>query len=119
YWWQCLANPQRAARFKYHPGEFSSSRAAGGRFMSISIYFGRVVKQLRDSRRLSQEALAERADLNRTYLGEVERGVAVPSLATVAKIAAAFGVSTSELLARSESLLKGESQHAELETLAL
>jgi transcriptional regulator with XRE-family HTH domain len=87
--------------------------------MSISIYFGRVVKQLRDSRRLSQEALAERADLNRTYLGEVERGVAVPSLATVAKIAAAFGVSTSELLARSESLLQGESQHAELETLAL
>lgn len=78
--------------------------------MSISVYFGRVVRQLRDTRRLSQEALAERADLNRTYLGEVERGVAIPSLATIAKIAAAFNLSTSDLIARSEFLLNSESQ---------
>ncbi|HTF95557.1 MAG TPA: helix-turn-helix transcriptional regulator [Cellvibrio sp.] len=78
--------------------------------MSISVYFGRVVRQLRDTRRLSQEALAERADLNRTYLGEVERGVAIPSLATIAKIAAAFNLSTSDLIARSEFLLHSESQ---------
>lgn len=82
--------------------------------MSINIYFGRVVKQLRDTRRLSQEALAERADLNRTYLGEVERGVAIPSLATIAKIAAAFNLSTSDLIARSELLLNSESHQAEL-----
>lgn len=70
--------------------------------MSIAIYFGRVVKQLREEHRYSQEALADRASLNRTYLGEVERGVAVPSLATIAKIASAFNLSTSELIARSE-----------------
>ncbi len=70
--------------------------------MSIAIYFGRVVKQLREERRYSQEALADRANLNRTYLGEVERGVAVPSLATIAKIANAFNLSASELIARSE-----------------
>jgi transcriptional regulator with XRE-family HTH domain len=70
--------------------------------MSIAIYFGRVVKQLREEHRYSQEALADRANLNRTYLGEVERGVAVPSLATIAKIANAFNLSASELLARSE-----------------
>ncbi len=82
--------------------------------MSINVYFGRVVKQLRDTRRLSQEALAERADLNRTYLGEVERGVAIPSLATIAKIATAFNLSTSDLIARSELLLNNEAQTAEL-----
>ncbi len=82
--------------------------------MSINVYFGRVVKQLRDTRRLSQEALAERADLNRTYLGEVERGVAIPSLATIAKIASAFNLSTSDLIARSELLLDSEEQATEL-----
>lgn len=70
--------------------------------MSIGIYFGRVVKQLREEHRYSQEALADRASLNRTYLGEVERGVAVPSLATIAKIASALNISASELIARSE-----------------
>ncbi len=70
--------------------------------MSITIFFGRAVKQLREENRYSQEALADRASLNRTYLGEVERGVAVPSLATIAKIANALNLSASELIARSE-----------------
>lgn len=84
--------------------------------MNITHYFGRVVKRLRDDRRLSQEVLADRADLNRTYLGEVERGVAVPSLATVAKIAAAFNLPASNLLALSESLREYETFNTELES---
>ncbi|HSX86346.1 MAG TPA: helix-turn-helix transcriptional regulator [Cellvibrio sp.] len=70
--------------------------------MSIAICFGRAVKQLRGEHRYSQEVLADRASLNRTYLGEIERGVAVPSLATIAKIASALNLSASELVARSE-----------------
>jgi transcriptional regulator with XRE-family HTH domain len=70
--------------------------------MSTAIYFGRVVKQLREEYRYSQEVLADRASLNRTYLGEVERGVAVPSLVTINKIANALNLSASELIARSE-----------------
>jgi len=88
--------------------------------MSITIYFGRVVKQLRDERRYSQEVLADRASLNRTYLGEVERGVAVPSLATVTKIAHAFNLSASELIARSERQEKSDDardDHALLQTV--
>jgi XRE family transcriptional regulator, regulator of sulfur utilization len=76
--------------------------------MSINVYFGKVVKQLRDSQRISQEALATRAGLNRTYLGEVERGIAIPSLVTIAKIATALNLATSELIARSEQLLGSE-----------
>lgn len=82
--------------------------------MSIHVYFGRVVRQLRDSHRLSQEALAEKADLNRTYLGEVERGIATPSLATINKIAQAFDLPTSDLIARSERLVSAEKARAEL-----
>lgn len=39
--------------------------------------FGRVVRQIREGHRLSQEALAAKANLNRCYLGELERGCLV------------------------------------------
>lgn len=45
--------------------------------------FGLAVRHFRDQRGWSQELLAEKADLNRSYLGEVERGRAIPSLVTV------------------------------------
>jgi transcriptional regulator with XRE-family HTH domain len=60
--------------------------------------FGQTVRRLRDVRRWSQEVLAEKAGLNRSYVGEVERGEVVPSLITLEKLALAFGVTLSELL---------------------
>ena len=48
------------------------------------------------------QLLAEKADLNRSYLGEVERGRVIPSLATAGKLASALGISLSGLLAHSE-----------------
>jgi transcriptional regulator with XRE-family HTH domain len=74
----------------------------------LPLYFGRVIKQLRQYNRFSQEELAQRAQLNRTYLGEVERGVAIPSLTTIAKIAVAFDVSAAELISQSETWLQRE-----------
>lgn len=70
--------------------------------MSRDIHFGKIVKRIREERGLSQEVLADRADLNRSYVGEVERGTAMPSLSTVTKIAKALNLSTSNLLARYE-----------------
>jgi transcriptional regulator with XRE-family HTH domain len=69
---------------------------------NLNHQFGAVVRQFREQRRWSQEALADAADLNRSYLGEIERGIAVPSLATIAKLAGALELSLSELLARCE-----------------
>ncbi|MDQ8022081.1 MAG: helix-turn-helix transcriptional regulator [Moraxellaceae bacterium] len=66
--------------------------------------FGRVVRQSREAQGWSQEQLAERADLNRSYIGEIERGDAMPSLATLAKLATALGVTLSALMARYEQL---------------
>ena len=71
--------------------------------MSISISFGRIVKNLREERGISQEILADRADLNRSYVGEVERGTAMPSLSTITKLARALNVSAADLLARYEN----------------
>ena len=64
--------------------------------------FGASVRHFREQRGWSQELLAERADLNRSYLGEVERGDAMPSLATAAKLASALDLPLSGLLAHCE-----------------
>lgn len=60
------------------------------------------MREQREARGWSQELLAERADLNRSYLGEVERGDAVPSLATAAKLASALEIRLSGLLSECE-----------------
>lgn len=64
--------------------------------------FGTTVRQLRKRQGWSQEALAERADLNRSYVGELERGQAIPSLVTLNKLARALGVSLANLMAHTE-----------------
>ncbi|MDQ7969677.1 MAG: helix-turn-helix transcriptional regulator [Oxalicibacterium faecigallinarum] len=66
--------------------------------------FGLTVRQLREARGWSQEALAEKAHLNRSYVGDVERGNAVPSLVTLEKIAVALGLKISDLLVHCEKL---------------
>lgn len=64
--------------------------------------FGEVIRRRRIAAGWSQEEFADRAGLSRSYSGEVERGYSIPSLATVLKIAAAFGVPLSELVEEAE-----------------
>lgn len=64
--------------------------------------FGAAVRALRESRGWSQERLALRAELNRSYMSEVERATAIPSLVTAAKLARALEVPLSVLIARCE-----------------
>jgi transcriptional regulator with XRE-family HTH domain len=71
---------------------------------NIGASFGRAVKQLREQKNWSQERLAAESDLNRTYVGEIERGCVVPSLVTLQKLAQALGLACSALLAYSEQL---------------
>ncbi|MBN3786815.1 helix-turn-helix transcriptional regulator [Burkholderia sp. Ac-20353] len=61
-------------------------------------HFGATVRRLREARTWSQEQLAEQAGLNRSYVGEIERGEAIASIVTADKIARAFDVSISALL---------------------
>lgn len=66
--------------------------------------FGRAVRHLREQRGWSQEALAARAELNRSYMGEIERADVMPSLATADKLARALGLPLSDLIAHAEPL---------------
>lgn len=61
-------------------------------------HFGATVRQLREARGWSQEQLAERAGLNRSYIGEIERGTSIASIVTVDKLARALDVSMESLL---------------------
>lgn len=61
--------------------------------------FGSLIAERRKTAGISQEELAHRADLDRTYVSGLERGVRNPSLTAVVKVAKGFGITTSELLA--------------------
>ncbi len=74
---------------------------------ALSDRFGAAVRHLRAARGWSQEHLADLAGLNRSYLGEIERGVATPSIASAAKLAAAFGWPLSRLVAECEVPVAG------------
>ncbi|MQA41934.1 helix-turn-helix domain-containing protein [Rugamonas aquatica] len=66
--------------------------------------FGIGVRQLREAQGWSQERLAENSNLNRSYIGEIERGCVIASLATVAKLAAALKLTPSALVTYGESI---------------
>ncbi len=70
--------------------------------------FGPTVRERRQDKGLSQEKLAELADLNRSYLGEIERGLVTPSLLTVLKLAEALDCSASNLLVLCERAPHGQ-----------
>jgi len=66
--------------------------------------FGLAVRQLREQQGWSQEQLAERSDLNRSYVGEIERGRVIPSIVTAQKLAHALQLNAAGLLARCEQI---------------
>jgi ribosome-binding protein aMBF1 (putative translation factor) len=73
--------------------------------MTIGQDFGRIVRRTRESLGWSQELLARRADLNRSYLGDVERGVSVPTLAVASRLAHALDVRLVSLIEQLEQAL--------------
>jgi transcriptional regulator with XRE-family HTH domain len=61
--------------------------------------FGARVRELRGARGLSQEALADAAEMDRTYVGGIERGERNPSLENIARVAKALSVEIADLFA--------------------
>jgi HTH-type transcriptional regulator, cell division transcriptional repressor len=61
--------------------------------------FGRRLRELRKTRGLTQEALAEAADLSGNYISDLELGLKVPSLTILVRLSQALDVATTDLLA--------------------
>ena len=65
--------------------------------LNIKQRFGKAVRRRRRELDLSQEELAERAELHRTYLSDIERGEGNPSLEIIEKLANALDISVVSL----------------------
>lgn len=68
----------------------------------IGATFGAVLRERREAAGISQEQLADRAGLHRTYVSLIERGKRTASIEVVRKVAAALGVSMTELIDATE-----------------
>lgn len=66
--------------------------------MDINEVFGKKVLERRLSLKISQEILANMADIDRTYLPDIEKGKRNVSLRVADKIAKALNVSLKDLL---------------------
>jgi len=62
------------------------------------VKFGETVRRLRAERGYSQEVLAERAKLNADFLGFIERGDNLPTLATILQLAQALDIKPSKMI---------------------
>lgn len=58
---------------------------------------GQRIRAERTARKMTQEELAERADLHPTYIGQVERGEKSLTIASLEKIVVGLGISFSDL----------------------
>jgi CheY-like chemotaxis protein len=65
--------------------------------MDLKKEFGQIIKGRRVAMGLSQEVLAERADLHRTYVTDIERGTRNLTLESISRLAKALGVAIHEL----------------------
>lgn len=61
--------------------------------------FGHRLRELRKERGLTQEALAEAADLSGNYISDLELGLKVPSLTILVRLSQALDVAMGDLLA--------------------
>ena len=76
---------------------------------AVAARIGIVIRHNRTGRGLSQESLAELAGLSRSFVGEIERGAAVPSVETLQRLADALGEKLSVLICQYECLTERDS----------
>ena len=68
----------------------------------LSVAFAALVKKRRLKSGLTQEALAEAAEIHHTYVGLLERGERVPTIEVAERVARALGMRLSSLIREAE-----------------
>ena len=102
-WWQIALDDEKAmGELEAMKRQFDEAlkKALAGPLHpeKLAPLFGEVVRKLREKRGWTQEQLAERAEMNASYLGFVERGDNVPTLTIIIQIAEGLGIGPDELL---------------------
>lgn len=67
--------------------------------------FAKVLREVRQERGLSQEALGFESRYHRTYIGMLERGLMNPSLRTILSLATALNIPPGELVQRTSAIV--------------
>ncbi|PZP94158.1 MAG: transcriptional regulator [Variovorax paradoxus] len=88
--------------------KLSPGRPAGAKSHDpeIAKALGQIVLEQRRNRNKSQMDLAEDGSLERAQLSKIERGIVVPSLGVIERLATALGLSLTELIRKFEVQLK-------------
>ena len=81
---------------------------------SISSAISLAISRARQQRGWTQEQCILRASMSRSHLAMIETGRKVPNLATICKLADAFGIQPHELVQQIEDALKETEQSAEV-----
>ncbi len=76
--------------------------------MNIALAFGKAIKLRRTELDLSQEVLADKAELARSFVSGVERGTTLASIGSVWKLAMALECQPSDLWLAAERLMSNE-----------
>ncbi|MFS0687810.1 helix-turn-helix transcriptional regulator [Sporosarcina sp. 179-K 8C2 HS] len=78
--------------------------------MNVIEAYGIVLKKHRTEAKLSQEKLALKCNLDRTYVGMLERGERQPTISTLFIIAENLNISASNLIEEVEQLLENATE---------
>ena len=73
-----------------------------------AVAFGQALRELRAKAGLSQMRLALDAEIDRAFVGHMERGTKSPGLKTILQLARALGISAAMLIERAEHHLNGK-----------
>lgn len=73
----------------------------------IPAIFGKVLRELRMSQNISQEELAFRAGVDRTFVSRIERGQRQPTITSLIALGVALGMSAAELVRETELRVMG------------
>ncbi len=71
-------------------------------FININNIFGKVITKLRKEKGLTQEKIAELANINEKYYGKIERGESSPTLIYIIKICDALEIKSYDLMKKYE-----------------
>lgn len=77
--------------------------ATRGGKTSPEALFGKEIARLRKRLGISQEELAFRAEVHRTYISQLERGLKSPTLSVILKLSRSLSIPASRLIAAAEN----------------
>ena len=75
--------------------------------MDIASQVGAALRALRDEVGISQEELAGRSGLDRTYISGIERGRRNPSVRSLQRVSDALGITLDVIFVRARQLAEG------------